>query len=70
MKKATCGLVVFLTLIGIAVTVTAAMGQEVTAGIVGTVTDSSGAPINGAAVTARDTERGTVWTATTSDAGA
>ena len=46
------------------------MGQEVTAGIVGTVTDPSGAPINGAAVTARDTERGTVWTATTSDAGA
>jgi hypothetical protein len=70
MKKVSCGIVVFLTLIGMAGTVTPAMGQEVTAGIVGTVTDSSGAPINGAAVTARDTERGTVWTATTSDAGA
>jgi hypothetical protein len=70
MKKAACGFVVFLTLIGIVGTVTPAMGQEVTAGIVGTVTDPSGAPINGAAVTARDTERGTVWVATTSDAGA
>lgn len=44
--------------------------QEVTAGIVGTVTDPSGAPLNGAAVTARDIERGTVWHTTTSDAGA
>ncbi|MGO8797046.1 MAG: carboxypeptidase regulatory-like domain-containing protein [Candidatus Sulfotelmatobacter sp.] len=52
---------------GAAVRMTA---QEVTAGIVGTVTDPSGAPVNGAAVTARDTERGTMWNATTSDAGA
>jgi hypothetical protein len=70
MKKAACGFLVFLTLIGIVGTMTPAMGQEVTAGIVGTVTDPSGAPINGAVVTARDTERGTVWNATTSGAGA
>ncbi len=70
MKKAGCGFVVLLTLIGIVGTMTPAMGQEVTAGIVGTVTDPSGAPINGAAVRARDTERGTVWNTTTSDAGA
>src|SRR5437660_12704536 len=44
--------------------------QEVTAAIVGTVTDPSGAPINGATVTATDTERGTSWNAKTNDAGA
>jgi len=46
-----------------------AWAQEVTASIVGTVTDSTGAPINGAEVTATDTERGTVWPAKTNDAG-
>jgi hypothetical protein len=33
------------------------------------VTDPSGAPINGASVTATDTERGTVWTAKTNESG-
>src|SRR5215470_3322644 len=47
----------------------AALGQEGTAGVTGTVTDPSGAPISGVRVTAHDTERGTVWTATTNDAG-
>jgi hypothetical protein len=70
MKKVRYGFLFLLTLIGVAGMMTPAMGQEVTAGIVGTVTDPSGAPLNGAAVTAQDTERGTVWTATTSDAGA
>ena len=46
-----------------------AWSQEVTASIVGTVTDPSGAPINGASVTATDTERGTVWTAKTNESG-
>jgi hypothetical protein len=69
MKNVACGFVVVLTLIGVVGMMTPAMGQEVTAGIVGTVSDSSGAPINGAVVTAHDTERGTVWTATTTDAG-
>ena len=46
-----------------------AIGQEVTASIVGTITDPSGAPINGADVTATDADRGTVWTAKTSDTG-
>jgi hypothetical protein len=45
-------------------------GQEVTANIVGTVTDPSGAPVRGAAVVATDVDRGTVWNATTNDAGA
>jgi hypothetical protein len=47
-----------------------AWSQEVTAAIVGTVTDPSGAPINGASLTVTDTERGTVLTARTSDVGA
>ena len=47
-----------------------AWGQEVTAAIVGTITDPSGAPIKDAAVVATDTERGTLWTAKTNDSGA
>jgi len=47
-----------------------AYAQEVTASIVGTVTDPSGAPIKSAAVTATDTQRGTTWTAQTNDTGA
>jgi Carboxypeptidase regulatory-like domain/TonB dependent receptor len=47
----------------------AALGQEVTASIVGTVTDPSGAPITGAEVTATDTDRGTVFTVKTNDTG-
>ena len=47
-----------------------ALGQEVTASIVGTVTDPSGAPIKGADIAATDTDRGAVWTAKTDDTGA
>ena len=46
-----------------------AWGQEVTAAVVGAVTDPSGAPIKGATVTANDTDRGSLWTATTNDSG-
>jgi carboxypeptidase family protein len=46
-----------------------AWSQEVTAAIVGTVTDPSGAPIKGATVVARDTEHGVLWNATTNDSG-
>src|SRR6266496_1226142 len=46
-----------------------AWGQEVTASIVGTVTDPSGAPITGADVTASDADRGTVWTVKTNNTG-
>src|SRR6202167_350438 len=69
MKTLACEFLILLTLIGIVGIMTTAVGQEVTAGIVGTVTDSSGAPVNGAVVTARDTERGTVWNTITSNAG-
>src|SRR5260221_3708390 len=40
----------------------AVCGQDVTATITGTVIDSSGAVVSGATVTAKDTERGTVFT--------
>jgi len=50
--------------------VPAAWTQEVTASIVGTVTDPSGAPVSGADVAATDADRGTVWTAKTNDSGA
>jgi hypothetical protein len=46
-----------------------AWAQEVTATIVGTITDQSGAPIKGATVIATDTERGTAYSATTNDSG-
>ncbi len=47
-----------------------AWSQEVTAAIVGTVTDPSGAPINGASITVTDNDRGTVVSSKTNDAGA
>jgi hypothetical protein len=47
-----------------------AWSQEVTAAIVGTVTDPSGAPIPGAAVVVTDVDRGTQFVATTNESGA
>ncbi len=70
MKKAGYGFLVLLMLIGILGIMTPAMGQEVTAAIVGTVTDPSGAPVKGAVVKATDADRGTIWTAETNEAGA
>ncbi len=48
----------------------AAWGQEVTASIVGTVNDPSGAPINGAEVKATSVDQGTTFTAKTNETGA
>src|ERR1700736_1134125 len=59
----------FLLTLGMLNLATPAWSQEVTAAIVGTVVDPSGAPIRGATVTVKDTERGTVWPAQTNDAG-
>ena len=60
---------VLLLLVGVLGVLQPAWGQEVTAAIVGTVTDPSGAPLKGASVVATDTERGTVLTAKTNDSG-
>jgi hypothetical protein len=46
-----------------------AHGQQVMAAITGKVTDASGAPVPEAKVTATDTERGSVWNATTNSDG-
>ena len=61
---------VVLLLIGVLGVLQPAWSQEVTASIVGTVTDPSGAPLKDADVTATDTERGTVQSTKTNDAGA
>jgi hypothetical protein len=45
------------------------VSQEVTAGIIGTVVDASGSPIQGATATAKDLARGTEWSATTNETG-
>jgi hypothetical protein len=65
-KLITIGIVLLVGVLGI---LQPAWSQEVTAAIVGTVTDPSGAPIKGATVTATDTDRGTVWTAQTNESG-
>ncbi|MGA7909060.1 MAG: carboxypeptidase-like regulatory domain-containing protein, partial [Candidatus Sulfotelmatobacter sp.] len=69
MKKVACGFLFLLALVAIAGIAIPAMAQEVTAAIVGTVTDPSGAAVRGATVTATDADRGTLWTAETNDAG-
>ena len=47
----------------------AAYAQEVSAGITGRVTDPSGSAIVGAAVTAKDQDRGTEWPTKTNEDG-
>jgi hypothetical protein len=69
MKKLTLGLLVLLGMVMAAGTLVPAWCQEVTAAIVGTVTDPSSAAIKGATVIATDIERGTAWTAVTNDTG-
>jgi hypothetical protein len=63
------GLGILLLAVAVGVMAGPAWSQEVTAAIVGTVTDPSGAPIKDANVTVNDTERGTVLSARTTDAG-
>src|SRR5436190_18139859 len=46
-----------------------AYAQEVSAGITGRVTDPTGSAIVGAAVTAKDQDRGTEWPTTTNEDG-
>jgi Carboxypeptidase regulatory-like domain/TonB dependent receptor len=58
-----------LTFVALLVFVQGVAGQEVTAGIIGTVVDASGAPILGATATAKDLSRGTEWTAKSNETG-
>jgi len=60
---------VFMALVALLCTASPACGQDVTATITGTVSDPSGAPIVGANVTAKETDRGTLYTAQTNEAG-
>jgi hypothetical protein len=61
---------IVLSLILLAGCAGVAWGQQVSAAITGVVTDPSGAPIVNAAVTAKDTQRGTTWTTQANEAGA
>jgi hypothetical protein len=61
---------VLVALAGLFAALPLACAQEVAANIVGTITDPSGAPVPGAAVTATDTDRGVVYTSKTNDVGA
>lgn len=60
---------ILLTLAAVLTAHPRACAQEVTANIVGTITDPSGAPVAGATVTATDTARGTVYSNKTNDVG-
>src|SRR5258708_34952300 len=60
---------VFVALVALLCSANPASGQEVTATITGTVSDPSGAPIVGAGVTAKDTDRGNLYTAQTNEVG-
>ena len=60
---------VVLTLAALLCGANPALAQDVTATITGTVTDPAGAPILGATVSAKDTDRGTVWTSPTNETG-
>jgi hypothetical protein len=46
-----------------------AWSQQTTAAITGTVVDAGGASVNGATITATDTDRGTIYTAKTNEGG-
>src|SRR5262245_17821632 len=56
-------------LILMAASVATALGQQVTAAILGGVADPNGAPVAKAKVTARDEARGTIWTTETNSEG-
>src|SRR5581483_11531852 len=62
----------FVLILAIALLTTVApygVSQETSAGITGKVTDPSGASVTNASVTARDTDRGTVWSTKTNEEG-
>src|SRR5260370_35122991 len=70
MRPLTVALSFFLALVLLTTASPLMWSQEVTANIVGTVSDPTGAPIKGAAVAATDVDRGTGWNAETNGADA
>jgi hypothetical protein len=60
---------VCLALFALLCTANPARGQDISAAITGTVMDPSGAALAGATVTAKENDRGTIWTAQTNEAG-
>jgi len=60
---------VCITLLAVLMGMNAAMGQDVTATITGTVMDPSGAAVVGATVTAKSVERGTIFKAQSNEDG-
>src|SRR5437762_1984911 len=69
MQSLGLGLVFMALVVALLCTANPAWGQDVTASITGTVTDPSGAPIVGASVIAKETDRGTLYTGQTNEAG-
>jgi hypothetical protein len=61
-------LAVFL-LLGLVAAIQPAWSQEVTASVVGTITDPSGAPVAGATVVAKDNDRGVEFSAKSNETG-
>ena len=69
MKRITLWGVALVMALGILSVLQPAWGQQTTASITGTVEDASGAALDGATITASDTERGTAFTAKSSQGG-
>ncbi len=69
-RRSVASCCVLLLLMALMSAVQPAFSQEVTAAIVGTVVDSSGAPIKGAAVSVTDVDHGTEFNVQTNEAGA
>src|SRR5215469_849452 len=68
-KQSMAWVLVCIGVVGLLFSTSPAWAQDVTATITGTVTDPSGAALVGATVTARETQRGTVWTAHANEEG-
>ena len=68
-KQSMRWVLVCIGVVGLLFSTSPAWAQDVTATITGTVTDPSGAALVGATVTARETERGTLWTARANEEG-
>ncbi len=69
MRRSTKIAILLFAMAGLFAAMETSWSQEVTAGVTGTVLDPSGAPINGADVTAKDKDRGTTFTTHSDSSG-